>query len=67
MMVEILFHNSMSPKIVDAAHVYTKGGLLCVELKDSQIIHKYPLLNIFSVTHKHGNHMGCQSPEEAKK
>jgi hypothetical protein len=44
---------------MEATAVYTKGALLCVELddKDHTII-KYPLVNIFQVAHKHGNHMG---------
>jgi hypothetical protein len=58
MKVEILFQSSSTPKVVEAAAVYTKGGLLCVELADSKVILKYPLCNIFSVAHEHGPHMG---------
>jgi hypothetical protein len=59
MKVEIIFHTSSTPKQLEAVAVYTKGGLLCVELDDeSHTIIKYPLCNIFSVAHEHGDHMG---------
>jgi hypothetical protein len=63
MEVEILFHTSSTPKIVDACAVYTKGGLLCVELADNKTILKYPLCNIFQVAHDHGFHKGTSKSE----
>jgi len=58
MKIQILFHTSSSPKEVEARAVYTKGALLCVELADGNMIVKYPLMNIFSVAHEHGDHWG---------
>lgn len=58
MRVEIIFHTSSTPKVIRKAYaVYTKGGLLCVQLKGGMIV-KYPLCNVFSVAHKHGRHKG---------
>ena len=58
MKIEILFHSASTPKICkNVDTVYTKGGLLCVQYKDRLIV-KYPLLNIFSVAHYHGRHLG---------
>ena len=58
MKIEILFYSASAPKICkNVDTVYTKGGLLCVQYKDRLIV-KYPLLNIFSVAHYHGNHLG---------
>ena len=58
MEIEIIFHCSSTPKVIkDVEALYTKGGLLCVQLDDGLII-KYPLINIFSVAHYHGNHLG---------
>lgn len=66
--VEILFHSASTPKVIEnALSVYTKGDLLCVQLTDDLIV-KYPLLNVFSVSHKHGDHWGANAhikpPEE---
>ena len=58
MRVEIFFHTSSTPKIVEANAVYTKDALLCVELDDSKTILKYPLINVFSIAHDHGDHIG---------
>lgn len=58
MKIEILFHTASAPKICRGVEtVYTKGDLLCVQYKDRLIV-KYPLLNIFSVAHYHGHHLG---------
>lgn len=58
MKVEIIFHTSSTPKVHKKAYaVYTKGALLCVQLDDGMIM-KYPLCNVFSVSHKHGHHLG---------
>jgi hypothetical protein len=63
--VEILFHTSSTPKVFENAYaVYTKDALLCVQLDDGMIC-KYPLLNVFSVCHMHGQHAGTTfHPEE---
>lgn len=62
MIIEIIFISSSTPKKIDAAAVYTKGGLLCIEwMPDEEgraLITKYPLLNIFHVAHYHGDHLG---------
>ena len=58
MIVEIIFHTSSTPKKIDAYAVYTKGGLLCVQERKSDLIHKFPLCNVFSVVHKHKRHKG---------
>ncbi|KKM69375.1 hypothetical protein LCGC14_1451450 [marine sediment metagenome] len=63
MKVEIIFHSSSTPKkIKDVESIYTKGALLCVQLDDGLII-KYPLLNIFSVAHYHGTHLGTNKAD----
>jgi hypothetical protein len=59
MRVEVIFQSSSTPKVFeDAESVYTKGGLLCIRVGDMLV--KYPLSNIFSVCHKHGNHWGSR-------
>lgn len=59
MRVEVIFNSSSTPKVFeDAKAVYTKGELLCLRVGDMLV--KYPLCNIFSVCHKHGNHWGSQ-------
>lgn len=62
MRVEILFHSSSTPKVINAQAVYTKGALLCVEwapdARGRTLITKYPLVNVFSVSHHHGRHLG---------
>ena len=56
--IEIIFHSSSTPKkMSEVRALYTKGGLLCVQMEDGLII-KYPLMNIFSVAHYHGKHLG---------
>lgn len=63
MEVEIIFMSASTPKIIDAAvGPYTKGGLLCIETQDG-IILKYPLCNVFSVSHKHMPHNGSIEKE----
>lgn len=63
MQVEIIFKDAAKPKQIDCDNVYTKGEMLCIRQKD--YIYKYPLMNIFSVCHKHGCHIG--SIEHQKK
>ncbi len=58
MEIEVIFHSSSTPKkMKEVRLLYTKGGLLCIQMEDGLII-KYPLLNIFSVAHYHGEHLG---------
>ncbi len=56
--IEILFHTSSSPKRFMVIANYTKDGLLCCQRADGMII-KYPLLNVFQISHMHGEH--CNS------
>jgi hypothetical protein len=74
MKVKIIFVSSNAEKVFEnALAVYTKAGLLCIEdgddIEDGQpMICKYPLVNVFSVCHRHGNHWGskkCCSLSEA--
>ena len=62
--IEILFHSSSTPKNVSGRAVYTKGQLLCIECEPDQngdiLILKYPLLNVFCVSHIHGRHKGTE-------
>lgn len=62
MQVDIVFKTSSTPKVVDGDAVYTKGALLCVETRDGLIL-KYPLCNVFSVTHDHQPHRGSSKTE----
>ena len=63
MEIEIIFHSASTPKKIKAVDsLYTKGALLCVQLESGLII-KYPLLNIFSVCHQHGPHLGATNKE----
>lgn len=63
MRVEILFHTSSTPKVMDNVYaVYTKDALCCLQLEDGMII-KYPLCNIFSIAHPHGPHLGTTRHE----
>ena len=58
MKVEIMFHTSSTPKTIRHVYaVFTKGGLLCVQTKDGWL-QKYPLVNVFSVVHRHRPHAG---------
>jgi hypothetical protein len=67
MKIEIIFHTSSTSKIVKKVHaVYTKGQFCCVQMKNNLIV-KYPLLNIFSVAHKHGNHLGTTCKNKRRK
>ena len=60
---EIIFHSSSSPKSIEnIVAIYTKGSLLCIQLENRLII-KYPLINIFSICHEHGKHLGSSQDE----
>ena len=61
--IEIIFMSSSTPKKISGVDaVYTKGGLLCVQV--GRMIYKYPLLNVFSVCHEHGHHWGTGMKEK---
>jgi hypothetical protein len=63
--VEILYHTSSAPKVLeDCIAVYTKGGLLCCQLSNGLIL-KYPLVNVFSVAQYHGRHLGTTMGDSA--
>jgi len=67
MKVEIIFHTASTPKVIEnALTVYTKGGFCCVQLDDGMIM-KYPLMNIFSVAHRHGEHYGSTMRKKLEK
>lgn len=57
--VEIIFKDAAAPKVIDCDNIYTKGEMLCI--RQGEDIYKYPLMNIFSVCHKHGFHMGSRA------
>lgn len=62
--VEILFHTSSAPKkIKNVKGVYTKGELLCISFTNSELIVKYPLMNIFSICSFHRPHLGSNPKE----
>ena len=57
MEVKIIFKDATAEKVFKKAdNVYTKGGLLVV--REGDWLFKYPLMEIFSVVHKHGKHWG---------
>lgn len=59
MKVRIIFKDAAAEKEYDADNVYTKGEMLVLRVGDMLV--KYPLMNIFSVCHKHGNdHWGSR-------
>lgn len=62
MEVEIIFKDASAPKRIDVDNVYTKGDMLCLRVGDMLI--KYPMVNIFSVCHKHGYHWGSHAHVE---
>lgn len=63
MRVDVTFQSSSTPKTHDAVAVYEKGSLLCIELTDG-LICKYPMPNIFSVVHRHVDHLGSSKVAE---
>lgn len=59
MEVRIIFKDATAEKIYkNATNVYTKGEMLVI--REGDWLWKYPLMNIFSVCHKHGEHWGSQ-------
>jgi hypothetical protein len=73
--IEILFHTSSAPKIIENVQaVYTKDGLLCIQYHGVYTgtipkykgyvgiwILKYPLCNVFHVFGPHGDHGGTNT------
>lgn len=66
MRVDIIFHTSSTPKIVEATAVYVRPGVLCVELPDG-LITMYPLCGVFSWSYKHQPHRGTTKAAEAER
>ena len=62
MEVHIIFKDATAEKIfTNVCNIYTKAEMLVVCEKDDngdKWLWKYPLMNIFSVCHKHGEHWG---------
>jgi len=67
MNIEILFKDASAPKIIEGASTaFTKGDFYCIRV--GELLIKYPMVNIFSVCHLHGEHLGSRkSIESAKK
>ena len=60
MTVEILFTDSSAPKrFKHVRDIYTKGGFVCVRIKD--LILRWPEGQIFQVASKHGAHWGSRA------
>lgn len=60
MEVRIIFKDATAEKCLRTPIMYIqKGGLLVV--REGDWLFKYPLTEIFSVVHKHGNHWGSNS------
>ena len=59
MEVEIIFKDASAPKRIEVDNLYTKGDFLCLRVRDMLI--KYPMINVFSVCHKHGYHWGSRA------
>lgn len=59
MVVRIIFKDASAEKEYECDNLYTKGEMLVLRVGDMLV--KYPLMNIFSVCHKHGNdHWGSR-------
>jgi hypothetical protein len=66
MEVRIIFKDATAEKIYqNVDNIYTKGEMLVIRQGDW--LWKYPLQNIFSVCHKHGNHWGSKTHKQAEK
>ena len=58
MKVEIIFMDAAAPKVMEVDNEYVKGNMLC--LRYGNMITKYPLDHIFSISHEHGPHIGSK-------
>ena len=64
MTIEIIFHTASAAKQhTNVDTIYTKDALLCVQLSDGLIM-KYPLMNVFSIAHKHYYHLGTTRKDD---
>ena len=55
MEIHVIFKDATVEKIFsNASNIYTKGEMLVI--REDDWLYKYPLRNIFSVCHKHGDH-----------
>jgi len=59
MEIEIIFKDAAVPKRVDVDSYYNKAGFFVIRVGDW--LTKYPMENIFSVSHKHGYHWGSRA------
>lgn len=60
MEIRIIFKDVTAEKVFkNAENIYTKGGLLVI--REGDWLFKYPLIEIFSIVHKHGNHWGSNN------
>lgn len=60
MEIRIIFKDATAEKVFkNADNIYTKGGLLVI--REGDWLFKYPLTEIFSIVHKHGNHWGSNN------
>lgn len=65
MRVDIIFHTSSTPKIVEATAVYVRPNVLCIELPDG-LITSHPLCSVFLWSYKHQPHRGTIKVAKAK-
>lgn len=70
MKIEVIFMSSSGVKVIDNVKaVYDKGGFCCIQVANPDgpaMIIKYPMMNIFSVCHQHGEHWGSKKSLEGK-
>ena len=57
MIAEIIFKDSCRPLEIEVEDIYTKGGLLCLQLPGG-MIRRYPIGIIWSITSPHQCHIG---------
>ena len=64
MEVRIIFKDATAEKVFhNVCNLYVKSEMLVICEKDSngeKWLWKYPLMNVFSVCHKHGHHWGSE-------
>lgn len=64
MEVRIIFKDAVEEKVfTNADNVYTKGEMLVI--REGDWLFKYPLMEIFSVVHKHGEHWGSRKHKKS--
>lgn len=63
--VRVIFMDATAEKVfTNVDNIYTKAGMLVIRQGDW--LWKYPLIHIFSVCHKHGNHWGSKAHKKAE-